>query len=92
MARRRADTRCVLFMTRDELQHLIDVIVAEVAATTLRPATRCSCHAVLDDCCPDRLRGVLEAGATRVGVHATGGAPSSIAWKARSSSPLPLRR
>ena len=66
-------------MTRDELQHLIDVIVEEVAAATNVPSTRCSCHAVLDDCCPDRLRGVLDAGATRVGVHATGGAPSSIA-------------
>ncbi len=66
-------------MTRDELQHLIDVIVEEVAAATNAPSARCSCHAVLDDCCPDRLRGVLDAGATRVGVHATGGAPSSIA-------------
>ena len=31
------------------------------------------------DCCPDRLRGVLDAGATRVGVHAAGGAPASVA-------------
>ena len=69
----------VWFMTRDELQRLIDVIVEELAATTIRPSTRCSCHAVLDDCCPDRLRGVLDAGATRVGVYATGGAPSDIA-------------
>src|SRR4030095_4754354 len=37
------------------------------------------CHSVLDDCCPDRLRGVLDAGATRVGVHATGGAPAGVA-------------
>ena len=66
-------------MTREELQHLIDVIVEEVAATTLVPSTRCSCHAVLDECCPDRLRGVLDAGATRVGVYAIGGAPSSVA-------------
>ena len=66
-------------MTRDELQRLIEVIVEEVAATTIGPSTRCACHAVLDDCCPDRLRGVLDAGATRVGVYATGGAPSSIA-------------
>jgi deoxyribose-phosphate aldolase len=34
---------------------------------------------VVDDCCPDRLRGVLDAGATRVGLHAAGGAPASIA-------------
>ena len=66
-------------MTREELQRLIEVIVEEVAATTIGPAARCACHAVLDDCCPDRLRGVLDAGATRVGVYATGGAPSGIA-------------
>ncbi len=34
---------------------------------------------MLDDCCPDRLRGVLDAGATRVGLHATGGAPAGVA-------------
>jgi deoxyribose-phosphate aldolase len=66
-------------VTRDELQRLIDVIVSELASVQQRPQTRCACHAVLDDCCPDRLRGVLDAGATRVGVHASGGAPSGIA-------------
>jgi deoxyribose-phosphate aldolase len=66
-------------MTRDELKHLIDLIVAEVAAATGRPRRLCSCHAVVDDCCPDRLRGVLDAGATRVGLHATGGAPAEVA-------------
>jgi deoxyribose-phosphate aldolase len=58
---------------------LIDIIVAEMAAANPRAHMRCSCHSVLDDCCPDRLRGVLDAGATRVGVHATGGAPAGIA-------------
>jgi len=66
-------------MTRDELQRLIDIIVEELSASGVRAATRCTCHAVLDDCCPNRLRSVLEAGATRVGVYASGGAPSSIA-------------
>ena len=66
-------------MTREELQRLIDIIVAEMAATGARTGARCSCHSVLDDCCPDRLRGVLDAGATRVGVHATGGAPAGVA-------------
>jgi deoxyribose-phosphate aldolase len=66
-------------MTRDELKHLIEIIVAEVAAATGRPRRLCSCHAVVDDCCPDRLRGVLDAGATRVGLHASGGAPASVA-------------
>src|SRR5207247_1935813 len=66
-------------MTRDELQRLIDVIVEELAATTSGPSTRCPCHALPGDCCPDRLRGVLDAGAPRVGLYAAGGAPSGIA-------------
>lgn len=66
-------------MTRDDLQHVIDVILSEVAAAGVRPQSRCGCHAVIDDCCPDRLRGVIEAGASRVGVHAMGGAPTEVA-------------
>jgi deoxyribose-phosphate aldolase len=66
-------------MTSDELRRLIDIIVQEVAAARLRPRGLCACHSVVDDCCPDRLRGVLDAGATRVGVHATGGAPAPVA-------------
>jgi deoxyribose-phosphate aldolase len=66
-------------MTREELQRLIDIIVDEVAGGAGRPGVRCSCHAVLTDCCPDRLRGVLDAGATRVGLHAAGGAPEGVA-------------
>ena len=66
-------------MTREELQRLIDVIVGELTAAMARPQGRCACHQVLDDCCPDRLRGVLDAGATRVGLHAIGGAPAGVA-------------
>jgi deoxyribose-phosphate aldolase len=66
-------------MTRDEIQRLIDMIVGEIAAAMARPQLRCACHSVLDDCCPDRLRGVLDAGATRVGLHAAGGAPAGVA-------------
>jgi deoxyribose-phosphate aldolase len=69
-------------MTREELQRLIDIIVQEVSAAHAPGGERlgrCACHSVLDDCCPDRLRGVLDAGATRVGVHAVGGAPAGVA-------------
>jgi deoxyribose-phosphate aldolase len=66
-------------MTRDELQRLIDIVVEELAAASSRPVVWCRCHSVLQECCPDRLRGVIDAGAARVGVHATGGAPSGIA-------------
>jgi len=67
-------------VTSDELKRLIAIIVEEVAAAAgPRPVVRCACHAVRHECCPDRLRCVLDAGATRVGVHATGGAPADIA-------------
>ena len=66
-------------MTREELQRLVDMIVGELTAASARPQSRCACHLVLDDCCPDRLRGVLDAGATRVGIHASGGAPAGVA-------------
>jgi len=64
-------------VTREELQRLIDIVVDELAGSAV--VTRCACHSVLDDCCPDRLRGVIDAGATRVGVHAVGGAPGTVA-------------
>jgi len=66
-------------VTRDELQRLIDVIVQELSAVTPSSSSRCACHSVLSECCPDRLRGVIDAGATRVGVHTVGGAPSTVA-------------
>ena len=66
-------------MTRHELERLINVIVQEMAAAGARRGAQCPCHAVSEDCCPDRLRGVIDAGATRVGVHAAGGAPEGVA-------------
>jgi deoxyribose-phosphate aldolase len=66
-------------MTREELQRVIDAVVQELLAANRQPAGRCGCHGVLEDCCPDRLSGVIDAGASRVGVHAIGGAPSAIA-------------
>jgi deoxyribose-phosphate aldolase len=61
-----------------DLQRLIQIIVEEVTAAQAAPA-RCACHAVLYECCPDRLQGVLDAGATRIGLHATGGAAGGVA-------------
>jgi deoxyribose-phosphate aldolase len=63
-----------------DLQRLIQIIVEELAASQSAPVpSRCACHSLLYECCPDRLRGVLDAGATRLGLHATGGAPGSVA-------------
>jgi deoxyribose-phosphate aldolase len=66
-------------VTPADLQRLIEMVVEEVAALSAVPRSRCSCHSVATECCPDRLQGVLAAGATRVGVHAAGGAPASVA-------------
>jgi deoxyribose-phosphate aldolase len=66
-------------LTREELQRIIDMVVSELAGGAGRAPARCQCHSVVDDCCPDRLRGVLDAGATRVGLHAAGGAPAGVA-------------
>jgi len=65
-----------------DLQRLIEIITEEViAAQPAGPAsTRCACHAVNSDCCPDRLRVVVDAGATRLGMHAAGGGvPTGVA-------------
>lgn len=66
----------------NDLQRLIEIITEEVMGAHRREAaapSQCSCHAVLYDCCPDRLRGVLEAGASRIGLHASGGAAGTVA-------------
>lgn len=62
-----------------DLQRLIEIIVEELAAAGRRVPSRCSCHSAAYECCPDRLHEVLAAGATRIGVHASGGAASDVA-------------
>ena len=68
-------------LSAQDLQRLIELITEEVIAAQggRSAASSCACHAVLPDCCPDRLRPVVEAGATRLGVHAHGGAPAGVA-------------
>jgi deoxyribose-phosphate aldolase len=56
------------------------IIAEEVAAALARGRTRtCECHAVLYDCCPDRVRGVIDAGASRLGLYAGGKVPADVA-------------
>jgi deoxyribose-phosphate aldolase len=64
-----------------DLQRLIDIVTEEVlAAQGARPVgARCACHSVVSDCCPERIRPVVDAGATRLGLHAAGGAPAGVA-------------
>jgi deoxyribose-phosphate aldolase len=67
-------------MQPPEIERLIQIIVEELAAATHAPVpSRCACHSVLYECCPDRLKGILDAGATRLGLHATGGAAGGVA-------------
>ena len=69
-------------MNPNDLQRLVEIITEEVVAAQRRGAaapSQCSCHAVLYECCPDRLQGVLDAGATRLGMHASGGAAGTVA-------------
>jgi deoxyribose-phosphate aldolase len=67
-------------LSPQDLQRLIDIITEEVIAAQRRTAapSRCACHAVTADCCPDRLRGVIDAGAVRLGMHAAGGAGGGV--------------
>jgi len=67
-----------------DLARLVAMLAQEVIAQTtssgLRDGpTRCGCHAVLEDCCPSRVRPVVDAGARRLGLTATGGAPKDVA-------------
>ena len=62
-------------MQAPEFERAIQIIVEELAAAGHGAAPAwCGCHSVLYECCPDRVRGVLDAGATRIGLHASGGA------------------
>jgi deoxyribose-phosphate aldolase len=61
-----------------DLGRLIALIAEEVMAASRRPASRCACHSVREDCCPDRLQGVIDAGAVRLGLHAEGRVPSGV--------------
>ncbi len=65
-------------MNPQDLQRLIDIITEEVLSAQRGGATACGCHAVRADCCPDRLRVVLDAGASRLGMHATDGAAAGV--------------
>lgn len=69
-------------LNSNDLHRLVEIITEEVMAAQRRSAavpSQCACHAVLYECCPDRLRGVLDAGASRIGLHASGGAAGTVA-------------
>jgi deoxyribose-phosphate aldolase len=62
-----------------DLSRLIALIAEEVLAAARRPVPMCGCHAVAVECCPARVQGVVDAGAERLGLHASGGPPTGVA-------------
>jgi deoxyribose-phosphate aldolase len=69
----------VLKGTSVDLARLIAIVAEEVMAAGRRPAARCGCHAMAEECCPTRLQGVIDAGAARLGLHAPAGIPAGVA-------------
>ncbi len=67
-------------MTPADTRRLVEIVVEEVLAVTrVTPSAQCACHAVFYECCPDRLKGVIDAGVTRLGLHASGSVPEDVA-------------
>jgi deoxyribose-phosphate aldolase len=62
-----------------DIRRVIDIILQELAAAGAVAPARCSCHGFAFDCCPHQVSGVLAAGATRLGVHASGGGAGEVA-------------
>jgi len=62
-----------------DYRRVVELILEElVAAGAVAPA-RCGCHGFTYECCPERVRGVMEAGATRLGLHAGAGGEGGVA-------------
>ncbi|HET9360942.1 MAG TPA: deoxyribose-phosphate aldolase [Vicinamibacterales bacterium] len=63
-----------------DLERLIQIIVEELTASgAVSAPSRCACHSVIYECCPSRVAPVVEAGATRLGLHAAGGGAGGVA-------------
>ena len=62
-----------------DYRRVIELILEElVAAGAVAPA-RCACHGFTYECCPAHVQGVLEAGASRLGLHASEGGDGGVA-------------
>jgi deoxyribose-phosphate aldolase len=62
-----------------DLARLIALVAEEVMAARSRAGQRCACHSVDEDCCPNRLQPMIDAGAVRLGLRAPSGVPQSVA-------------
>lgn len=62
-----------------DIKRVVELILEELAAAGAVAPAQCSCHGFLFDCCPDQVAGVLRAGASRLGLHASGGGAGEVA-------------
>ena len=62
-----------------DYRRVIELILEELVAAGAVAPSRCQCHGFTYECCPDRVRGVLDAGASRLGLHADGGGNVDVA-------------
>jgi deoxyribose-phosphate aldolase len=62
-----------------DIKRVIDIILQELAAAGAVAPARCACHGFAFDCCPQQVRGVVAAGAERLGLHAAGGGDREVA-------------
>ena len=62
-----------------DIKRVIDIILQELASAGVVAPSRCSCHGYAYDCCPQQVSGVLAAGASRLGLHASGGGAGEVA-------------
>jgi deoxyribose-phosphate aldolase len=62
-----------------DYRRVIELILEELAAAGAVAPPRCRCHGFTYECCPDHVRGVLDAGATRLGLHAPDGGAGGVA-------------
>jgi deoxyribose-phosphate aldolase len=62
-----------------DIRRIIAIVIEELAGTAHEAERPCSCHGVLGACCPTRVREVVEAGASRLGLHAAGAPAGAVA-------------
>jgi len=62
-----------------DYRRLIELILEELVAAGAVAPTRCVCHGFTYECCPARIQGVLDAGASRLGLHAGEGGEGGVA-------------
>ena len=63
----------------NDIKRVIEIILQELAAAGAVAPSRCTCHGFAFDCCPQQVKGVVEAGASRLGLHAAGGGDREVA-------------